>query len=120
MNGVPNSQDAFKYWGYIPTNGITAPEYDDKLNAKLDANGDTIWVDYEYSLDSHIAAAQKYADAIEKGQGIVDYRNALTDYYADDLYNAERNCLYGASSVQEYLESVGAIYKAKANSFNKG
>ena len=64
VNGIPNAQDAFKYWGYIPTNGITAPQYDDNLNAALDANGDTIWVDYEYSLDSHIAAAQKYADAI--------------------------------------------------------
>ena len=73
------------------------------------------------ALDTKDAAIiKKYAEAIEKGQGIVDYRNALTDYYADDLYNAERNCLYGASSVQEYLESVAQIYKAKANSFNKG
>ena len=62
--GIPNAQDAFKYWGYIPTNGITAPEYDANLNAKLDANGDTIWVPYTYSIESHIAAAEKYADAI--------------------------------------------------------
>ena len=64
VNGIPNSQDAFKYWGYIPTNGITAPQYDDKLNVAKDANGDTIWVDYEYTLESHIAAAEKYAEAI--------------------------------------------------------
>lgn len=62
--GVPNAQDAFKYWGYIPEAGITAPQYDENLNAAKNENGDTIWVDYEYSLESHIAAAQKYANAI--------------------------------------------------------
>jgi len=62
--GIPSKQDAFKYWGYIPTNGITAPQYDENLNAAKDENGDTIWVDYEYTLESHIAAAQRYADAI--------------------------------------------------------
>ena len=64
VSGIPNTQDAFKYWGYIPTNGITAPKYDENLNAALDASGDTIWVEYEYTLESHIAAAQKYAEAI--------------------------------------------------------
>ena len=64
VNGVPNQANAFKYWGYIPTNGITAPRYDENLNAALDVNGDTIWVDYEYTIESHIAAAQKYAEAI--------------------------------------------------------
>ena len=59
VNGVPNAQDAFKYWGYVPTNGITAPQYDTNLNAAKDANGDTIWVDYDYSIESHIAAAEK-------------------------------------------------------------
>lgn len=62
--GIPNAQDAFKYWGYIPTSGIKAPQYDDNLNAALDVNGDTIWENYKYSLESHINAAQRYADAI--------------------------------------------------------
>ena len=64
VNGRANAQDAFKYWGYIPTNGITAPQYDENYNAVKDSNGDTIWVDYEYTKESHIAAAEKYADAI--------------------------------------------------------
>ena len=69
VNGIPNAQDAFKYWGYIPTtakgsNPFKAPEYDANLKAKLDENGDTIWVDYFYSEESHILAAEKYADAI--------------------------------------------------------
>lgn len=69
VNGIPNKDDAFKYWGYIPTtatesNPFKAPKYDKDLNVEKDANGDTIWVDYFYSKESHIAAAEKYADAI--------------------------------------------------------
>ena len=36
----------------------------ENYNAVKDSNGDTIWVDYEYTKESHIAAAEKYADAI--------------------------------------------------------
>ena len=68
-SGQPSAQGAFKYWGYIPTNAtedrpFRAPQYDEKLNVAKDENGDTLWVDYVYSLESHIAAAQRYADAI--------------------------------------------------------
>ena len=64
VNGVPNKDDAFKYWGYIPTNGYDEPQFDANGEPILDENGEQVTVHHEYTLESHIAAAEKYAEAI--------------------------------------------------------
>jgi len=64
VNGIPNKDDAFKYWGYIPTNGYDEVQYDQKGDTIKDENGDPVTIHHEYTLESHIAAAEKYAEAI--------------------------------------------------------
>lgn len=64
VNGIPNKDDAFKYWGYIPTNGYDEPQFDANGEPILDENGEQVTVHHEYTLESHIAAAEKYAEAI--------------------------------------------------------
>lgn len=64
VNGIPNKDDAFKYWGYIPTNGYDEPQFDANGEPILDENGEQVTIHHEYTLESHIAAAEKYAEAI--------------------------------------------------------
>lgn len=64
VNGIPNKDEAFKYWGYVPYNGYDEPQFDANGNPVLDENGDQVTIHHEYTLESHIAAAEKYADAI--------------------------------------------------------
>jgi len=64
VSGIPNADDAFKYWGYIPRNGYDEPQFDANGNPVLDANGEQVTIHHEYSQESHIAAAEKYAEAI--------------------------------------------------------
>lgn len=68
--------------------------------------------------DGDRAVLKAYAAAIDAGRGVVDYRSALADFYNDGINVIEKHCLYGEITVQSYLESVGSIYKAKADSFN--
>ena len=69
------------------------------------------------SDEASIAVFRSYIDAIDAGRGAVDYRNAIANFYDDGLYDYQEKCLHGDISAQSYLESVGAIYKAKARDF---
>ena len=62
--GIPNKDDAFKYWGYVPTNGYDEVQLDQKGDTIKDENGNPKYTHHDYTLEGHIAAAEKYADAI--------------------------------------------------------
>lgn len=62
--GIPSKDDAFKYWGYVPTGGYDEYKVDENGEPVLDEAGNQVVVHHEYTLEGHIAAAQKYADAI--------------------------------------------------------
>lgn len=64
VSGIPNKDDAFKYWGYIPQNGYNEPQFDANGDPILDEEGNQTYVFHEYSLEKHIEAAERYADAI--------------------------------------------------------
>ena len=61
---VPNAQEAFEHWGYVPESGLDVPRVDENGEPVLDEEGNPIVDHYEYTLENHIAAALKYADAI--------------------------------------------------------
>ena len=64
VNGIPNKDEAFKYWGYVPYNGYDEPQFDANGEPILDEEGNQTYVFHEYSLEKHIEAAERYADAI--------------------------------------------------------
>lgn len=64
VSGIPNRDEAFKHWGYIPQNGYNEPQLDANGDPILDEEGNPTYVFHEYTLESHIAAAEKYAEAI--------------------------------------------------------
>ena len=55
---------------------------------------------------------------VEAGHSTVDFVNAVTSYYDDGLFGAENECLQGSMSAQSYLETVGSIYRSKAQDFH--
>ena len=64
VSGIPDKDEAFKHWGYIPAFGYDEPQLDASGNPILDENGEQVFIHHEYTLESHIAAAEKYAEAI--------------------------------------------------------
>lgn len=64
VNGIPNEDEAFKYWGYVGPYGYNEVQVDANGEPIKDEDGNTVTIHHEYSLEKHIAAAQKYADAI--------------------------------------------------------
>lgn len=60
---------------------------------------------------------KEYAAAIDRGEGTVDYRNAVASYYDDGLYSLEYKCLNKEISAQSFLESIGTVYQSKVSNF---
>ena len=58
-----------------------------------------------------------FFEIIQRGRARVDFKNAVTSYYDDGLYDYEEKVLRGELSAQSYLESVGTVYRAKASDF---
>lgn len=68
--------------------------------------------------DNNMNVLKQYVSIIDSGKAVIDYKNAVTNLYNDGLYDYQQKVLMGEISAQSYLESVEAVYKAKAADFN--
>ena len=88
-----------------------------------DANGEGKNYSLDYWKDmmdnsKNLKVLEQYISIIESGKAVVDYKNAVTNFYNDGLYDYQQKALFGELSAQSYLEAVGTVYKSKAADFN--
>lgn len=69
--------------------------------------------------EQNMAVLETYITAVSNGTCFVDYKNAVTTLYDDGIYEYQEHVTKAMISPQAYLESVGPIYVAKAEDFNK-
>lgn len=68
--------------------------------------------------DKNLKVLENYISVVDSGKAVVDFKNAVTSFYNDGLYDYQQKALFGELSAQSYLEAVGTVYKAKAADFN--
>ena len=87
-----------------------------------DANGEGKNHSLDYWKDlmdnsKNLKVLEQYISIVESGKAVVDYKNAVTNFYNDGLYDYQQKALMGELSAQSYLEAVGTVYKSKAADF---
>ena len=65
----------------------------------------------------NLKVLEKYISIVNSGKAVVDYKNTVTNFYNDGLYDYQQKALFGELSAQSYLEAVGTVYKSKAADF---
>ncbi len=65
----------------------------------------------------NLKVLEKYISIVDSGKAVVDYKNTVTNFYNDGLYDYQQKALFGELSAQSYLEAVGTVYKSKAADF---
>ena len=69
--------------------------------------------------EKNMEVLEAYVTAVDNGTCFVDYKNAVTSLYDDGLFEWQEGATKALVTPQAYLEAVSAIYKAKAEDFNK-
>lgn len=87
-----------------------------------DANGEGKNHSLDYWKDlmdnsKNLKVLEQYISIVDSGKAVVDYKNAVTNFYNDGLYDYQQKALMGELSAQSYLEAVGTVYKSKAADF---
>ncbi len=84
-------------------------------------NGKNHFLEYWQDIiedEQNLEVLRTFVREVEAGHSTVDFVNAVTSYYDDGLFGAENECLQGSMSAQSYLETVGSIYRSKAQDFH--